>query len=806
MKHEKGLTTEEAKKRLLQYGPNVYWQKKGFDFGRFIREEILSLFNIILFTACAISFLGGGSTTDSIIIFILVFSSIIISFFSELNFHHLYSKLQKLLQKKVLTIRNGKSEVLLSQDLVPDDLIYLTKGEKIPADCAVVTELNLLVDESVLTGESVPVQKKVGDELFAGSELLDGECEARVVHTGIETQFAKIGKLALETQKKSAYQKELDIFTKYLVKIVTIFVSLIFVANLITKGFQIQTILLFSLVLGVSIIPEFLPPITASALALASGFFAKKKNIIKRLTAIEDMGLIDVLCVDKTGTITTNNLSLQAIEAADLEEFYAFTLSGFWGVSQKYLSDFEVALEKSLSGERKKKVTALLDQITLVDRKLFDPRLRLSQTLIKKSGKTYRIVVGAPESLLRYAKQDDRSRKLWEEKITSYSSQGFRVYAVGLLDETKGYILPGQDRRDLKFLGLAAFGDTLKSSAKAALQKAEEIGVRVKIITGDHPQVAEKVARDLGLLKEGERVITEDELMAMPHRVFQKAVADNHVFARIRPQMKYHIVQALQKKYQVGYLGEGINDLPVIKLANVGMVVDSAIDASKEVADVIIMEKDLMVIVDGIFLGRKVFYNILKYLKHTMSDNFGNFFSVGILSVFLPFSPLTPLQILLTNFITDLPLFGIAFDKVDDREIQRPAHYKLRELFILLIGLGAVGAFFNLLVFGIFRGGSEQVIRTAIYLQTTFSGIIVFYSIRTRDWFFRSAPSMIMNILVLFSIILTFISLLYPFNRLVGIISLGWQSVLFIMLLNVVYLFTNDLMKVILIRKYFEKE
>jgi Mg2+-importing ATPase len=270
--------------------------------------------------------------------------------------------------------------------------------------------------------------------------------------------------------------------------------------------------------------------------------------------------------------------------------------------------------------------------------------------------------------------------------------------------------------------------------------------------------------------------------------------------------MKYHIVQALQKKFQVGYLGEGINDLPVIKLANVGMVVDSAIDASKEVADVILMEKDLMVIVDGIFLGRKVFYNILKYLKHTMSANFGNFFSIGILSIFLTFTPLTPLQILLTNFITDLPLFGIAFDNVDDREIQKPAHYKLRELFILLIGLGAVGTLFSLFIFLIYRHTSAEMVRTVIYFQSSVSGIIVFYSIRTRGWFFKSAPSMIMNVLVSFSIVLTFISLMYPFNHLAGLVGLGWQSIALIIGLNIVYLFANDFMKITLIKNYFEKE
>ncbi len=799
-----GLKHIEVTHRLTKYGPNIFWSKQSFDIKRFIKEEILNYFNLILIAVSLISFFGAGDRVESSLILGFLLLSITLSFVSELQFQHLYSKLLDYIQKKVEVIREKKTLVVMAQDLVPGDIIYLTKGEKVPADCQVITSLGLTIDESALTGESAVVIKGPDDRsLYAGTSVSDGEGEAVVVFTGKETIFAGIGKLALSTEKKSAYQKELDKFSKYLIRIVLSFVTVVFTFNYLYKGLNIQELLSFSLVLGISIIPELLPPIAALALAISSHFFARKKTIIKRLSAIEDLGLIDVLCVDKTGTITTNELKLEEVDAQKPDQLVYYALSSAWGISQKYLSDFEKALEELLEKPTGIAIKKQLEQTKLIDRKLFDPNLRFSEAIIDNGKAQTLVVTGAPESILRFSNLTAPATKKWHEKISRYSHAGFRVYGVATHHfgkEPTNFLAKHLTPNHLTFLGVAVFRDSVKPNVREAIATAESLGVLVKILTGDRVEVAEHVAREVGLLGDNEPAFSEEQLEKLSESEFREVVWHHKVFARVRPEMKYRIVQALQHQFQVGYLGEGINDLPVIRLANIGMVVDSAIDSSKEIADVIILEKDLRVIIDGILLGRKVFFNILKYLRHTMSDNFGNFFSIGILSIFLPFLPLTPIQILLTDFLTDLPLFGVSLDRVDAKEIRQPSHYRMMELFLLLCALGIVAAGFNLFIYWLFRGHGQEVIRTVIFLQSTFSGLIVFYSIRSNDWFFKSGPARIMNLLTLASLLVTILLIYSPVNHYFNMTSIPVGTLVFLLIYNVGYLATNDVMKMTVLK------
>jgi Mg2+-importing ATPase len=354
----------------------------------------------------------------------------------------------------------------------------------------------------------------------------------------------------------------------------------------------------------------------------------------------------------------------------------------------------------------------------------------------------------------------------------------------------------------MEFLGIGIFRDALKSTAKEALKLAEKLGVRIKILTGDHPEVARKVALEIGLIKEEEKVVTEKDLMELPESEFEREVEENKVFARVSPEMKYKIVKSLQKRHQVGYLGEGINDLPAIKLANVGIVVDTAQDAAKDVADVILLKKDLKVVIEGIELGRQAFFNLLKFLRHTMSDNFGNFFSIGFLSFFLPFLPLTPLQILLTDFLTDSPIFALPTDNVLPSEIKKPARYRTKELFLLLIGLGIVSAVFIGISLLIFRNSSPQFTRTIIFTTTTLTGISVFYSVRTNEWFFKSSPSKLIHLTVFFSLLLLFLFLyMPPLNSWFDFSLLSLKDFFLLFLLDFpIFILATDCVKKILLK------
>lgn len=786
---ERGLTELEAKEKLKILGPNIFWKKSSFDWLRFLKEQVFNLFNGILFFVFLISYFGGGKLLESLLIFCFLILSILLSFFAEFNFHRLYSKLQKYLQKKVLVLRDGKQKFVLAQDLVEGDIIFLTKGERVPADCKVEKEFDLYCQEQILTGEFEPQRKKKGDFLFAGTEIVEGECMAKVVATGKRTRFSKIGTLAQETEKKSAYQIELEKFSKSLIKVIFVFFLLLFFVHSF-KSSNFRELLAFCLILGISIVPEFLPPITVLTLGIFTQRFAKKGNIVKRLSAIEDLGVIDVLCVDKTGTITENKLELEEIFAKDKEKFLILGLSCVKGVSQRYLADFKEALEKVILREKIKE----FEEFSLKSRKLFDPLLRISQAILEKDGEKYLVVVGAPEVVLNFSKEEKKEEFL--EKIREFSEKGFRTYAIAFKKiEKEVFITKRKKIFDLEFLGIGVFRDRVKEGTKETVELARSLGVEIKILTGDRPEVAKKVAQEIGLIKEDEKVFSEDELLEMSEFNFEKAVKEGKVFARVSPETKYKIVKVLQKEKMVGYLGEGINDLPTIKLANVGLVVDTAVDAAKDVADIVLLKKDLRVIVEGISLGRSAFFNIVKFLRHTMSDNFGNFFSVGFLSLFLPYFPLTPIQIIITDFFTDFPLFALATDNVLKKEISKPAHYRQKELFFLLGALGVVAAIFNLLAFLIFKNFPPEFVRTIIFLQTTLSGIFVFYSVRTNEWFFKSKPSFWMHFSILLAFFLTLVFLFSPLKNWAGFERISFSILIFFIFFNILFLFVTDIVK-----------
>ncbi len=796
-----GLSQQEAEERLKKFGPNIYWKKRQFPWLRFFKEQVFNYFNIVLFIAVLISFWGGGSEIESLLIFIFLLLAIGVALWSEIKFHQLYQKLIKYLSKNITVIRDGKEKVIKAEYLVPGDLVYLTKGEIIPADLKVIKAIDLLVDESVLTGEIKPVEKKENEILYSGTKIIEGEVEAEVIATGEKTRFARIHKLTLETEKQGAYRKEMERFTQDLVKMVLLFMFIVFFVNVFRYP-NFQELLVFSLALTISIIPEHLPAIEITALMIYTHLFSKRKVITKRLSAIEDLALIDVLCVDKTGTITTNNLEVEKIETKNENLFLELALSLTFGLSQRYLSDFERALEKYAEEKNIK-----LSKNNLISRKLFDPKLRISQAFIEKENQKYLVVIGAPEYLVNYCSLKEEEKNNWLEKFKDYSEKGFRTYALAYkpiyqFDQEKvDFIEKDKKINDLNFLGFAIFRDELKPKIKEIFEKAKELGIEIKILTGDRAEVAKSVALKAGLIKEDEKVWREEELMELSEEEFKKVVEENKIFARLSPESKYKIVKVLKEKHFVGFLGEGINDLPVLQLANVSLVVDSAVDAAKDIADVILLEKSLAVILDGIILGRKAFFNTLKYLKHVMVGNLGNFFSVGFLSFFVRFTPLTALLIIITDTLTDLPFFAGVIDNVDEKEIKKPKLYETKQLFKIIISLGAFTALFNLFVFMLFKNNPPEVLRTILFLQVTFSGLLIFYSIRTNFFFFQSKSSFVVNLFILVAILLTFLPVHSILGKFIDLANLPVKISFSILALNFLYLLFVDILKIIVLKK-----
>lgn len=786
-----GLSQKEAEAKLKEFGPNIYFQNRKFPWLRFLKEQVFNYFNLVLFLAVLISYFGGGTKIESLLIFLFLISAILVSLWSEIKFNHLYNQLIKYLTKKVTVFRDGKSKIIKAEELVPEDLVYLMKGEIVPADILIIKAIDLLVDESVLTGEIRPVEKKEGEILYSGVKILEGEVEGIVKATGKKTRFAKIQTLALETEKVGAYRKEMENFTKDLIKIVLLFMFLIFVLNAFRYE-NLKELLIFALVLTISIIPEHLPAVEITALTVYTHLFSKKKTIIKRLSSIEDLGVIDVLCVDKTGTITTDNLELEKIDSFNEDLFLELAFSSSFGISQKYLSDFEKALEKHYLEHRRKIRTKL------ISRKLFDPSLRISQAIIEKNERKYLVIIGAPEYLINFCSLTDEEKSQWLKKFKNYAEDGFRTYALAY-KENGEFIEKNKIVNDLNFLGVAVFRDEVKPSAKEAILKAEKLGIDVKILTGDRAEVAKKVALEIGLINEEEKVWNEDELKELDEEKFKEVVEKYNVFARVAPEIKYKILQALRAKHFVGFLGEGINDIPSLQLSNVSLVVDTAIDAAKDIADIVLLEKDLNVIIDGIYLGRKALFNTFKYLKHTMVGNLGNFFSVGILSLFTKFVPLTPLQIIITDTLTDLPFFAGVIDNVENKEIEKPIVYKSRKLFFLLIVLGLATSLFNFFVYYLFRNNEIGVLRSILFWQVTLSGLFIFYSVRTNFFFLKSKTLPLINFLIILAIILTFISTQFSEQRLF-FSNLNFLTLSLLFLLNIVYLFLIDFLKILIFK------
>ncbi len=664
------------------------------------------------------------------------------------------------------------------------DVVVVRPGDALYADVRFIEARNLLADESALTGESVSVEKN-GVQLpqsakdiysaknigFAGTVIVTGEGKGIAIAVSKDTVMGDIEHVARNVPRRSSFDTAILRLSKFVLRLTVVTLAFVFIANLAIKGARadVGSLLVFSIALAVTVIPEALPLVMTLSLSRGALKLAQNKVVVKRLSAIEDLGSIEVLCTDKTGTLTENKMTVYEVRPlSDMGGLSRERLLLYGTIGSRTISArakvqspnaFEGALFEAASAETQK-ACALYTVISEIP---FDPHRRRETVFVERGGKRELVVRGAPEELMnRAAALSDSARKTLDEWILSEGRSGRRVIAVS----KKTIEVDGDDLESMELgaelMGLVSFSDPLKPSAREAIAKAGRLGVSVKILTGDTPEVASSVAREVGLIKGEREVITGhafDELLPSEQK---EAVSRYHVFARVTPLQKYKIVELLRREREVGFLGEGINDAPALKAANVALVVEGALPAARAAADIVLLKKSLGVIVDGIEEGRVVFANTVKYIKATLASNFGNFYAVAIASLLIDFLPMLPLQILLVNLLSDFPMIAISTDSVDKPQLRQPRRYDIKDIALLATILGVISSVFDFIFFGLFYRLGEGILQTNWFVASILTELLFLFSIRTRGFFVRaSRPSWL---LTAFSVFAAAITVSLPFT------------------------------------------
>ena len=761
---ENGLSEGEAANLLKTHGFNEIKAKEVRLIDIFLRQ-FKSPFFYLLFIAAIIALLIG-ELVDSLVVMLFIVVNVALGFFQEFRAEKAVALLKKYLPAKVRVLREGVEKIIEKKFLVLGDIVLLEPGNIVPADMRILKVQNFLIDESVLTGESVPVSKisqplpkettevfEAKNIVFAGTSVVSGKGEGVTIGTGKETVFGEITKIISGITRESSYEKELIDFSKIIMKIVVSTIIVLFLINVFLRGTtNFFTFLFFCIALIVSILPEALPVVVTFTLSRGALKMAKEKVVVKRLSAVENLGDIEVLCIDKTGTITENKLSLENVNSSDKEKCLLFGLLSSAYTKEQIKSTFnpfDLALFKKASPEIHQNINSF-EQIAELPFDNF--RLRASVLLKDKGEKLFLIAKGAPESIFKISSKvyGDIDRIKIENEIKEEGKKGKRVLAVAFKTFDKSSYSE-TDEKDLIFLGYFSFTDPIKKTAKSAIDLSRKLGLKIKILSGDSKEVSGAVAKEIDLIDNPEKVILGADLDALSKEDFENICEEFSVFARVSPGTKLKIIQALQKKYGVGFLGEGINDAPALKTANVAIAVEGATDIAKEVSDVILLKKDLRVIVDGIKNGRDIFSNINKYIKCALASNFGNFYSIAVISLFITFLPMLPVQILLGNLLSDFPLIAVATDSIDAEELKRPKLYQLNKVLLLIILLAMVSTIFDFIFFGIFYKSQPAVIQTLWFIESILTEILLIFAIRTRHAFFKakkpSSPLMMLALL-----------------------------------------------------------
>jgi Mg2+-importing ATPase len=783
-----GLSNQEVEDRLKVFGPNRLKPQKKYGTMDIFLSQFKSPIVIILIAAAVLSYFLHDPT-DSLIILAIVMITAILGFWQEKGATNAVKKLLAIVTVRARILRDGNVSEVPFEEVVPGDIVELSAGRAIPGDCLILEAKDLFVNEATLTGETYPVEKSPGvvdadaplsgrtNVLFTGSFVVSGTARAVVVSVAGKTELGKIsGRLALKAPE-TQFEHGVKHFGFFLMEITLILVIAIFAINVFLKRPVLESFL-FSVALAVGLTPQLLPAIITINLSYGAGHMAKKKVILKRLSAIEDFGSMNVLCSDKTGTLTEGVVKIHSGRDAlgndsDHVLYLAYLNARF---ESGFLNPIDEAIrtfrEFDLAGIEKH------DEIP------YDfTRKRLSISIIK-DGRCLLITKGAVlnvRAVCDYVRKSDGSaaeigpaQDEIQRKYEELSAQGFRTLAIATKELKTAVPITKGDETGMTFEGFIVLFDPPKKDVGGVISRLTEIGVGLKIITGDNALVAAQVAKEVGL--PGGRIVTGKEISGMSDEALGSRAGDTNVFAEIEPNQKERIIRALRKSGNVvGYMGDGINDATALHAADVAISVDTAVDVAKESADIVLLEKDLGVLLDGIREGRNTFANTMKYVFMSTSANFGNMFSMAGVSLFLTFLPLLPKQILLTNLLTDFPEMTIASDHVDDEMVRQPRRWDIKFIRNFMMVFGPLSSVFDFITFGVLLfvlHASPAEFRTGWFVESVVSAAMVVLVIRTRRPFFLSMPS---RLLFLVTIVIAGLTVLFPFTalgRLFGFVAL----------------------------------
>jgi Mg2+-importing ATPase len=802
-----GLSGAEASARLLRYGPNAVRTHRVSAIAVLGRQLHSAVLGLLAVTAVLSFFLGDSK--QAIIIGVILAASIGLGFVNEYRAERASAALHSGVHHTAVVCRDGHFTKVDVTALVPGDVIRLALGEAVPADVRLIEVNGLECNESILSGESSasekslpPVNADAGltdstDLAFAGTIVSAGEGLGAVYATGVNTEFGRIAAGLGERQPETEFQAGLRRFSYLLLWVALALTALILITNLLLRRPVIDSVL-FALAIAVGITPQLLPAVVSTSLATGSRRLARLKVLVKRLVCIEDLGDIDILITDKTGTLTEGRISLvdavdptgthdDAVLRAGLLATDVDAASG--GVSANAM---DTALWESPAAE-----CLLTVSVQRVATLPFDHARRATSTLLDDAGRRVLVVKGAPEQVLQKCEGVPDAA---QSTLAALFTSGRRVVAVASKPAPELTALTTEDECGLVLDGFLVFADEPKAAARDSLAQLAALGIELKVATGDNPKVAEKVCADLGLPSKG--TITGAGMDTLDDARFDEAARDNTIFARISPEQKARLIVSLRRTGRsVAFLGDGVNDALALHAADVGISVDTAADVAKDAADVVLLEKDLSVLAMGVAEGRRIFANTIKYVLMGTSSNFGNMFSAAAASAVLTFLPMLPSQILLNNLLYDSSQLAIPTDCVDKEQLLAPSHWNIAFIRRFMLTFGPISSLFDFLTFGLMLGvlhAGPVEFRTGWFVESLATQTLIIFAIRTRRVpFVRSRPGLVLTLAALAVVVIGVVLTVSPLAHQLGFTTLPWLFFAALVLFTIVYLVVVEVTKTV---------
>lgn len=819
--HEQGLSQQEAQRRLAQYGPNEVAQEKAppallqllMAFHNPFIYVLLALALVSFFTDYWLPLRAGdaGDLTGVIIISTMVTLSALLRFWQEFRTNRAAQALKSLVRTTATVMRDGVAQEIAMRELVPGDIVLLSAGDLVPADVRLMRSRDLSVSQAVLTGESLPVEKvdlsaevaakssggqPGGNSLLAldnvclmGASVASGSARAAVAATGSQTYFGSLAKSLVGSRAETAFDRGVNSVSMLLIRFMLVMVPVVLLINGFSKGDWIDATL-FALAVAVGLTPEMLPMIVSSNLAKGAMAMARRKVIVKRLNAIQNLGAMDLLCTDKTGTLTQDEIQLShAFNCAGEEDARVLLLAWLNSSSQ---TGSKNPMDRAVTRAGEAQVSeGQRSRYHKQDELPFDFARRRVSVLLEdlQQGEPLLICKGAVEEMLAVSDSirvnGERlplcaaRRAALQAQAEAYNQQGFRVLLLATREGETALPLTQADERELTLEGMLTFLDPPKASAAQAIQALRASGVAVKVLTGDNPIITARICREVGL--DASALLTGDQIDAMNDMALAQAAEQSCLFARLTPPQKARLVRLFQQNgHTVGFLGDGINDAPALRDADVGISVDSAADIAKESSDIILLEKDLRVLEAGVLKGRETFGNIIKYLNMTASSNYGNVFSVLIASAFIPFLPMLSIHLLLQNLMYDISQLALPWDKMDPEFLRQPRKWDASNIRRFMLWMGPTSSLFDISTFALMwfvfsanHAGAQSLFQSGWFVEGLLSQTLVVHMLRTQKIPFIQSRAALPVLLTTFAIMALGIAIPFsPLGAMVGVVPL----------------------------------